>query len=349
MGKDYYAVLGIPKTATEVEIKKAYKKQALKWHPDRNPKNKEHAEAKFKELAEAYEVLSDKQKREIFDMYGEEGLKGAPPQPASGGMPGGFTSFRSGGMGSGGTFHFSPSSPEFIFSQFFGSRNPFGGRMGGGIFEDEDDENMFNGMGGMSGMGGMPRGMGGMSGMGFKKQKSDPIIKEFSCTLEELYTGCTKKMKISKSLLDSSGQTIPTEKILTINVKPGWKEGTKITFEKEGDERPNEDPADIIFILKEKPHPRFKRVGNDIHYIAHLTLKQALTNPAFEIQTLDGKKLRITPNEIITPTSRQVISGAGMPSPKSSSEKGNLVVLFNITFPTNLSEDQRRNIAAILP
>jgi len=348
MGKDYYSTLGVAKTATEAEIKKAYKKQALKWHPDRNPKNKDQAEAKFKELAEAYEVLSDKQKREIFDMYGEEGLKGAPPQSPSGGgmsggMPGGFSSFRS-GMG-GDTFHFSPSSPEFIFSQFFGSRNPFGGggmRMGGERMFEEDDD-IFNGMGGM-GMGGTPR-----SGVGFKKQKSNPITKEFFCTLEELYTGCTKKMKISKSLMDSSGQTIPTEKILSVNVKPGWKEGTKITFEKEGDERPNEDPADIIFILKEKPHPRFKRVGNDIHYVANLTLKQALINPMFEIQTLDGKKLRITPNEIITPTSKQVISGAGMPSPKNPTQKGNLIVQFNITFPTNLSEDQKRSIATTLP
>ncbi len=103
MGKDYYAVLGVAKSATEEEIKKAYKKQALKWHPDRNPNNKTQAEEKFKELAEAYEVLSDKQKREIFDQYGEEGLKAGPPPQGPegmGGMPGGFGGFR-GGPGGG--------------------------------------------------------------------------------------------------------------------------------------------------------------------------------------------------------------------------------------------------------
>ena len=76
MGKDYYAILGVPKDADEAALKKAYKKQALKWHPDRNPDNKTAAEAKFKEVAEAYEVLSDKNKRAIYDQYGEEGLKG---------------------------------------------------------------------------------------------------------------------------------------------------------------------------------------------------------------------------------------------------------------------------------
>src|SRR5690606_31572884 len=126
---------------TEDEIKKAYKKQALKWHPDRNPNHKAQAEENLKELAEAHEVLSDKQKREIFDQYGGEGLKGGIPR----GGPGGFQGFRGPG---GTTFHFTPSQAEDIFASFFGGRSPFGR---GASFFGDDDEGIF-GMGGMGGM-----------------------------------------------------------------------------------------------------------------------------------------------------------------------------------------------------
>lgn len=81
MGKDYYAILGVPRNADEGEIRKACKKMALKWHPDRNPDNKEEAQRKFQEVAEAFEVLSDAQKKEVYGRYGEEGLKGAGPMP----------------------------------------------------------------------------------------------------------------------------------------------------------------------------------------------------------------------------------------------------------------------------
>lgn len=100
MGKDYYAALGISRNATDDEIKKAYKREALKWHPDRNPTNKEQAEEKFKEIAEAYEVLSDEKKRKVYDQFGEEGLKG--------GMPAG------GGDFGGTTFHFAPGTFSFV-------------------------------------------------------------------------------------------------------------------------------------------------------------------------------------------------------------------------------------------
>ena len=110
MGKDYYQILGVGKGASDDEIKKAYRKEALKWHPDRNQDKKELAEKKFKEVAEAYEVLSDKQKRQIYDQFGEEGLKG------SSGMGGGAEGANPFG---GGTYRFSSSMPggaENIFS-----------------------------------------------------------------------------------------------------------------------------------------------------------------------------------------------------------------------------------------
>lgn len=114
MGKDYYKTLNVPRDASDDEIKKAYRKMALKYHPDKN--KDPGAEEKFKEIAEAYEVLSDSQKRHVFDMYGEEGLKGqVPPSQhgASFNMPEGFTAF---------SFH---GDPRATFSRVFGDDDPF--------------------------------------------------------------------------------------------------------------------------------------------------------------------------------------------------------------------------------
>ncbi|WJX44585.1 DnaJ sub B member 6 [Trifolium repens] len=106
MGVDYYKILQVDKNANDEELKKAYRKLAMKWHPDKNPTNKKEAEAKFKQISEAYDVLSDPEKRGIYDQYGEEGLKGqVPPPDAAGG--GGGTSFYSTGD-TPGSFRFNP-------------------------------------------------------------------------------------------------------------------------------------------------------------------------------------------------------------------------------------------------
>eukprot|EP00051_Salpingoeca_urceolata_P002264 m.48570 g.48570 ORF g.48570 m.48570 type:complete len:406 (+) comp12012_c0_seq1:461-1678(+) len=158
MGKDYYDVLGVSRDADEAAIRKAYRKLAMKWHPDRNPDNQEAAEDKFKEVSEAYEVLSDPDKRKTYDQFGEDGIKG-------GGMGGG------GGGGPG--FH----DPRDIFAQFFGGADPFaslfsdmGGGMGGGGMGGPGGPQMFMSMNGGGAGGGFPAGLaglfGGMGGMG---------------------------------------------------------------------------------------------------------------------------------------------------------------------------------------
>jgi DnaJ-class molecular chaperone len=180
-------------------------------------------------------------------------------------------------------------------------------------------------------------------------RQAPAIKRQFNCTLEDLYKGTIKKMKVTKTIMDPSGKSMPVEKILTIQVRPGWKEGTKVTFEKEGDERPGQVPADLVFVLKEVEHPRFKRQGNDLLYTANISLKQALANPVIEVLTLDDRKLRITMNEVVTPHSKQIIKGEGMPLQKDPSQKGDLIITFNIKFPTHLTPQQKSAIAAALP
>ncbi|KAE8717387.1 DnaJ-like protein subfamily B member 6-A [Hibiscus syriacus] len=117
MGVDYYKILQVDRNAKDEDLKKAYRKLAMKWHPDKNPNNKKEAEAKFKQISEAYDVLSDPQKRAVYDQYGEEGLKGQVPPPGEGGFPGGAD-------GGPTTFRFNTRSPDDIFSEFFGFSSP---------------------------------------------------------------------------------------------------------------------------------------------------------------------------------------------------------------------------------
>ncbi|XP_058095784.1 uncharacterized protein LOC131241125 isoform X2 [Magnolia sinica] len=200
MGVDYYKVLQVDKNAKDDDLKKAYRKLAMKWHPDKNPNDKKAAEAKFKEISEAYEVLSDPQKRAVYDQYGEEGLKGQVPPPGASGA-GGPTFFQTGDGPN--VFRFNPRNADDIFAEFFGFSSPFGGGMGG----------MGGPGGGMRGGSRFPSGMFGdhdfFGSFGEasvnQPRKAAPIENSLPCSLEELYKGTTKKMKISREIVDASG------------------------------------------------------------------------------------------------------------------------------------------------
>ncbi|KAF9083009.1 hypothetical protein BGX29_003441 [Mortierella sp. GBA35] len=341
MGKDYYAILGISRDADDDQIKKAYRKLALKYHPDKN--SAPDAQKKFQDMSEAYEVLSDKNKRAVFDQFGEEGLKGGggPPPGAGGagagpgGFPGGFSGFPGGGgthtfsfsssggpggMGSGG---FRPSDADDIFKKFFAS-------FGGGGFGDD-----------MGGMGGMPGGMGGMGGIPRTRtthssqqqqqqssgtpEKQPALVRTLGVTLEDLAKGVTKRLKVTRKVRDGSGRT--ADKILTVDVKPGWKAGTKIRFPNEGDELPNGATQDIEFIIEEKPHDTFTRRGDDLIVDLELTLLEALTGFTKSVKTLEG---------------------TGMPISKKPGEKGDLIVKFVVKFPTQLTPAQKEGLKKIL-
>lgn len=359
MGKDFYKILGVAKAATDDEIKKAYRKLALKYHPDKN--KQAGAEEKFKEVAEAYEILSDKKKRDIYDQYGEEGLKGDPSAGESqGGHP---------GQGPGGYSYQFHGDPRATFAQFFGTNDPFS------IFFGDDGRNP-GGFGGMdfSGQGGVPMDDdifshmgGGRQGGAFRSQSFNvqgnpqakklrvdpPIEHDLYVSLEDVNSGCCKKMKISKMVVGMDGSARKEEKILQINVKPGWKAGTKITFPKEGDQIPGKVPADIVFIIRDKPHGTFKREGSDIKFLSKITLKQALCCAGswqLRVPTLNGDAVPLNiSNEVIKPNSVKRLQGRGLPYPKEPSKRGDLIINFEIQFPDNLTKNAREILNDVLP
>ncbi|CAG7849405.1 Protein psi1 AltName: Full=Protein psi [Serendipita indica DSM 11827] len=382
MGKNYYDILGVDKNADDDAIKKAYKKQALKWHPDRNA-GSEAASAKFKEVSEAFEVLSDKNKRAVYDQFGEEGLKGAPPPDAGGtggfsGFPGaGGAGFGSGGFPGGATFTFTsgpgggsrggyhPSDPNSIFEQFFKSFS-MGGGMGPGSHraafgDDDDDPMMGSGMpGGFFNMGGA--GMGGMPGGGpgartkrpTRKAPTEPsqpneVVRPLKVKLEDLATGVTKKLKVTRRLL--TGEQV--EKTLEIVIHPGYKAGTKFRFKGEGNEREGAEPQDLVFELEEIPHDRFTRDGNDLIITEKLSLLEALAGNGGnrQIVAIDGRRPSIAvPASIVKPGTQTRVPGYGMPIRKEGQIKsyGDLIVKWDIVFPDRLTSGQKEGLRKVL-
>ncbi|KAL6988197.1 hypothetical protein U1Q18_013944 [Sarracenia purpurea var. burkii] len=142
---------------------------------------------------------------------------------------------------------------------------------------------------------------------------------------------------------------MPVEEILTINVKPGWKKGTKITFPEKGNKQPNVIPSDLVFIIDEKPHSIFTRDGNDLVVTQKIPLAEALTGHTVNLTTLDGRKLTIPINNVIHPNYEEVVPREGMPIPKDPTKKGNLRIKFNPKFPIRLTAEQKAGLKKLLP
>lgn len=390
MGKDYYKILGVDKSADDEAIKRAYKKKALLHHPDRNQGSTDAAD-KFKEVSEAFEVLSDKNKRAVYDQFGEEGLKGGGPSPGAGpsgfggGFPGGGASFS--GFPGGQTFSFSssgpganfsgfrPSDPNDIFASFFSA---MGGGMGGGMggfpggsftsagrrggaggarsrgasmfagFDDMDDSDDYGG--------GMPGGMPGAQTRRPRPAAPDDdksagdVIKPLKVSLEDLYTGTTKHLKIGRRLA-SGGQE---DKILDVPIHAGYKSGTKIRFPRSGNEQPDGSAQDIVFVVEEKPHDVFTRDGNDLITSQKIPLLEALTGSGGAARTithLNGSKLQVKlPAAIVKPGHETRVLGKGMPIRKggATGSFGDLIVKWEIEFPERLTASQQDGLKKVL-
>ena len=159
-------------------------------------------------------------------------------------------------------------------------------------------------------------------------------------TLEELFYGTKKQFKITRSVI-RQGREERVQETLPIDMKPGWKSGTKITFQEKGDETPSTIAADIVFTLEQKPHPQFEREGNDLVKTVKIDLNEALLGTSFSVYTLDGKAMDVKIDDIISPDYVKVLPGEGMPVSKTPGTRGDMKLKFNIRFPSSLTDDAR--------
>lgn len=348
-------------TATEVEIKKAYRVGALKYHPDKNPGNVE-AEAKFKEISMAYEVLSSDQKRSAYDNFGEAGLGGGGD----------------GGMGGG--------SAEELFSHFFGGggggMGGMGGMFGGGQPQGPRRsrdivhavsvtlEDLFRGKtskmalkktvlcGGCEGIGGKAGSVkkcDSCKGQGFKfvTRQMGPMLQRYQTKCNDC-NGEGEIINPKDRCQECAGRKTKEErKVLEVNIDKGMANGQKITFSGEGDQGPDIIPGDVVFVLDEQPHQRFVRRGDNLHYQAKIDLNTALTGGSFIIEHLEKDewiKVEIIPGEVISTGTVKVVEGKGMPSFRHHAH-GNMYIQFEVESPASgsLSEDVLAQLAALLP
>jgi len=325
-----YDELGVAPEATFDQIKKAYRKLALKFHPDKNP-DKEAAE-KFKEISAAFEVLGDEKKRELYDRVGVEGLKE--------------------GHG-GGEFH----SPFDIFDMFFGG----GRRRAPGEKEKGKDtvhqlkvtlEELYKGVtrkmalqkniicpscDGIGGKAGSVQKCGNCAGSGIevKLRQIGPGM------VQQIQTPCRKCDRRGEVIPDADrcrkcngNKVVKDKKILECEVQPGMKDGQKIVFSGEGDQSPNIEPGDVVIVLDEQEHPQFKRKGTDLHLNMKIDLVDALCGFSRVIETLDKRQLHIKsePGEVIDPKQLKAVMEEGMPHHRHNI-KGNLIIKFDVQFP----------------
>lgn len=360
-----YDALSVSPTAQQDDIKKAYRKAALKYHPDKN-KDKPDAAEKFKEVSQAYEILSDPEKRSLYDQYGLEFvLRGGHPAPpggddaggnpfaGAGGMPGGFGgfggmggmpgggtrtfNFSTGGGGRGGGFNF--SDPNDIFTSFFKSN---GASMGGASFGGDDGDDIFAQMGGGAG------GNGRFSRRPAAAPEVTVIERNLPVTLEQLFKGGNKKLKIQRKTFDpATGKRKLEDKILDIEIKPGYKAGTKIKFKGVGDQEEG-GQQDMHFIITEKEHPVFKRAGDDLRRTVEISLKEALTGWRKTIETIDGRQISVSGAVPTQPGAEIRYPDQGMPKSKKQGERGDMVVEVKVRFPASLTAEQRSKLAEIL-
>lgn len=350
---NYAAILYIPRNASQDEVQKAYKKLSLQWHPDNHAdkceQEQQEAQEKFRDVAEAYDVLSHAERRAILDRYGEQGLKlgGPPPRKLLEDDDGAevvppnyplcnFGSTSPHGLG----YHYAVD-PRRAFANFIRGINQHQRSFG---------EVPFEGMGGLEEtvFGGGPQGQALGGSKRHRRTHLPERVCGVSCTLEELYNGTMRRMKVTRKSLTEDRST---EVVLEVHVRPGFKAGTRITFSGQGDEIQPGLAEDIVFVIRELQHPRFVREGDDLHLEIRVPLVESLCGFTHEILMLDAQQRtkQLILDAPVNDSTTKVFAGEGMPLSNEPDKRGYLIVTFFLQVPTNkLSDEQKEHIRKAL-
>jgi len=340
--RKYYEILEVAPEASDHDLKKAYRKLALKYHPDKNPEGAE----RFKLISQAYEVLSDPKKRAVYDQHGEDGIK-----EGGGGGPG--------------------MDPRDIFSMFFG------GGFGNGHYQQSNKvrnsvhqisvplDKIYSGSKKTlklsrsvicqkcSGAGGENvsqctnchgRGVEFLThpigpNMFQRLQRDCPACDGEGEIIKEICKGCKGKKKVK------------ADELIEIHIEKGVKDGHRIPFYGKGDQEAGMEPGDLIIVIDEIDHPVFTRRHDHLFVTLQLELVEALCGTTKVIETLDKRQLvfNILPGEVIKHNDKRVVHGEGMPHYKHPDERGDLVINFKVNFPDRIPTRNIKQLTELLP
>ena len=372
---DYYKILGLDKNADDSDIKKAYRKMALKYHPDRNPNNKEEAEKKFKEIGNAYTVLSDKKKKKQYDTFGEDGLKGM----GEGGMGADFNAFNifqnvfgggMGGMGGMGGFgagfpfgNMGQDNKPDLSTQKSPKKNitlnvPLQDLYNGKSINLEFNRKIMcekcDGLGVKDPSNIISCNMCDGKGKKITVKQLGPMIQQVMSNCNK----CSGKGKIikqnSQCTICKGKKFIADPKTIEYYIRPGTRAGHQDVLAGQSDWVPEYGfPGDLVISINEVNKKGinnlngFRRAGNNLVMEKDISLKEALIGFNFRIVHFDNRIVEILNNNIINFDTKLVVKGEGMPL-LNDADFGDLIIKFNIIFPTKLSTERKKYLDKIL-
>jgi curved DNA-binding protein len=310
--KDYYASLGVTKSASDADIKRAYRKLARQFHPDLNPGDKK-AEARFKEINEANEVLGDPDKRRKYDELGANWRD--YERAAEAGGPGGRPQW-SGGTGGG----YRTMTPEEVEAAF-GGQDPF----------SDFFHTFFSGGGGFESGGGRARAP--------RSQRGQDVEQAIELTLDEAFSGTTRRIVSSRD---------GAERSFEVRIPAGVKDGAKVRAAGEGGQGARGGKSgDLLLVVRVLPHPRFERKGQDLHQRVDVAVTTAVLGGEMSVPTLGGGPVRLKVPPLTAQGRTFRLKGHGMPAVGRSDERGDMYVVTQVQIPAAVTDEERAHYEAL--